>query len=939
MNLLLSLLIVTQYYGQNKVQYRDFDYKIFTTEHFDIYYYPGGEDLAAFAEDVLEDAYRRYSEDLGVEVDFRIPVILYDSPNDFSQTNVTLQLVEESVGGFTEILKNRMVIPFSGDYDDFRHVLAHELVHVFQFTIFFPSKLEALVSGDIFYSIPLWVMEGMAEFESINWDEEADIFMRDMVMNNNVVSLNALGNYGGYIVYKEGQAFYYYVAEKYGRQKVGEFVHMLKNKKNLEATFVSVFGVTVDDFNKRWLRFYQLRYWPKIGLQENFDDFARIVYDHKKTNTLYNTSPAISPNGDKIAFISDRTGVAEIVIISSIDGRVLRRLVRSEYASGYEGLHLYQGGLTWSPDEKYIAFAAKSRGEDVLYILNSRNGRLYKRFALKLDGIYSPTFAPDGKRIMFSGMKDSYLDIYVIDIASGHCEKITDDIYADKYPVMNERGSVLFVSDRPDSSEDYQYGAYALFLSGDGRFGRLTPRAGYVASPFLAAVDIAGADSGSQADSGIFFIADYDSAYNLYYYSFAAQQITRRTDILTGIYYPSISADGKKIAFSYFNNFGYDICVVKEPFDKMTDTQVKDTLESEYSYEEIELDQDRIRNYRPHFTFDYFTASASYYSPLGLSGMSEIGLSDILGNHQIALAANIYGSLTDSDIYLRYWYLKKRTDFGLAAFQYLNYFAQNNDLIIWRYLGGGGMAQYPLDRFIRLEFGVYAYKVLERRWLDFFPYYVSDVYEDTSYTFFYPSLALVFDNAKWGDTGPNDGHRVRLEGYTTVLSDFDIKSVVLDYRRYFRLTPRASLAARLVLAGSFADTVDIWSMGGAGSLRGFDYYAFNSTKLGFFNFEYRFPFIDRLKIAFPLPMEIMSIRGALFADLGGVYSDSFRVYEWDSGLKLKDVYMGVGGGLRFYFLYTIFKLDMARATNLKSWIDENDRRSSWKFYLTLGSEW
>lgn len=919
--LLLALLIFTQYFGQNKIQYKDYNFKILATEHFDIYFYQGGDDLAVFAEDVLEDGYKKLSQDLGIEIEFRIPVIIYNSPNDFSQTNVTLELIEESVGGFTEILKNRMVIPFNGDYEELHHVLVHELTHVFQFVIFFPSKLEALLTGDIFYSIPLWVMEGSAEFESSEWDLAADIFMRDLIMNNKVIPLSALGNYGGYVIYKEGQAFYHYLAEKYGRNKVGEFIHLLKIKKNLETTFVSLFGLSVDDLNERWISYYQNRYWPKIGLKENFDTFARVVYDHKKTNSIYNTSSAISPEGDKIAFISDRQGTAEIIIISSIDGRILKRLVRAEYSSGYEGLHLYQGGLSWSDDGKYLSFAAKSKGADVLYILNVKNNRVYKKFKFDLNGIYSPQFSPDGKKILFSGLKDGYLDIYRLNINSGKIEKITDDIYADKYPNFSPAGSIVFVSDRPDSNEEYHYGSYGVFFYKEGNITRLSPRSGYIASPFF------------NPDSGIFFIADYDSAYNLYFYSEKEKKITSRTDILTGVYYPSISKDGNKIAFVYYNNYGYDVGVVKEPLTRMVDCASIEETVSELTLEETTLDTKRVKKYYPKFTFDYLVASAAYYYPLGPSGMAEIGLSDILGNHQLLFSSNFYGSFTTSDIFISYWYLKKRTDFGAALFQYLNYFASGNDLIIWRYLGAGAMAQYPLDRFLRVELGAYVYNVYETRWLDFFPLYEAYSYQEAVYNFFYPDLAFIFDNAKWGETGPIDGCRVRLEGYTTLFSDYEIKSSILDYRKYFRLSPRASFATRLVLAGSFGKDPEQWSIGGPTTLRGYDYYHFTGTRLGFLNLEYRFPFIDRFKIAFPLPIEIRDIRGALFTDLGGVYTDSFKIYSTEQGFHLKDLNLGIGAGLRFNFLFAVLKLDFARAYNLQEFT------GIWRFYFTIGPEW
>jgi outer membrane protein assembly factor BamA len=166
----------------------------------------------------------------------------------------------------------------------------------------------------------------------------------------------------------------------------------------------------------------------------------------------------------------------------------------------------------------------------------------------------------------------------------------------------------------------------------------------------------------------------------------------------------------------------------------------------------------------------------------------------------------------------------------------------------------------------------------------------------------------------------------------------------LDYRRYFGISPRSSFATRLVLAGSFGEDLDYWSIGGPYSLRGYDYYAFTGSKIGFLNMEFRFPFVDRLSIAFPLPLEIRNIRGDFFADLGAVYTDSLQLWETEGGFRLKDLKLGVGAGLRFTFLYVIFRLDFARAFNLQGWYEsEADYqmgiKSDWKFYLTLSPDW
>jgi len=165
------------YFGQNKVQYTNFDWHVMETEHFRIYFYMEEEDLAGIAARIAEDGYKDLAAKFKHEVYRKTPLIIYSSPNYFSQTNVTPSLLPESVGGFTEFFKGRVVVPFNGSYHSFAHVIRHELVHVF--TI---SKLESVMSRQKLVrmaSPPLWFIEGIAEFWSTEWDSEADMILKE----------------------------------------------------------------------------------------------------------------------------------------------------------------------------------------------------------------------------------------------------------------------------------------------------------------------------------------------------------------------------------------------------------------------------------------------------------------------------------------------------------------------------------------------------------------------------------------------------------------------------------------------------------------------------------------------------------------------------------------------------------------------------------------
>src|SRR5690349_14828796 len=149
-----------QYFGRNKVQYREFKFEVLKTEHFDIYFYDEERDAAADVGRLAERWYARLSSLFDHALSNRQPVILYQSHADFEQTNVVGGEVGEGTGGVTEGLKRRVVLPLTGALRETDHVLGHELVHAFQYDM---AKLDQdQPGGSSIERLPLWFVEGMA---------------------------------------------------------------------------------------------------------------------------------------------------------------------------------------------------------------------------------------------------------------------------------------------------------------------------------------------------------------------------------------------------------------------------------------------------------------------------------------------------------------------------------------------------------------------------------------------------------------------------------------------------------------------------------------------------------------------------------------------------------------------------------------------------------
>src|SRR3954471_14890307 len=155
-----------QYFGQNQVQYKHFNWRVIETEHFLVHYYPEERASAMDAARMAERSYARLSKILDHQFREKKPIILYSSRSEFGQNNVTGDL-GEGVGGVTEALRHRLILPLTGDLGSFEHVLAHELVHEFQYDIFARGNAGAILNPLNQTAPPLWFMEGMAEYLSI----------------------------------------------------------------------------------------------------------------------------------------------------------------------------------------------------------------------------------------------------------------------------------------------------------------------------------------------------------------------------------------------------------------------------------------------------------------------------------------------------------------------------------------------------------------------------------------------------------------------------------------------------------------------------------------------------------------------------------------------------------------------------------------------------
>ncbi|HEX9614736.1 MAG TPA: biopolymer transporter Tol [Bacteroidota bacterium] len=574
-------------FGKNKVQYKNFEWRFIQTSHFDVYYTQEGYELASFTGQAAEEAYESIRTLFRYEITNRISIVVHNSHNEFQQTNVVGEYLVEGIGGVTELFKNRIVLPFEGNYQDFRRVIHHELVHAVINDMFYGGSIQALLASRSPLILPGWMNEGMAEYSALRWDTNSDMFLRDATIHSYLPPIEYLD---GYFAYRGGQSVWHYIATKYGEQKIGEILNRIRGTRSIEQGFRSTIGLSIKELSERWQKEQKVLYWPDIAKREEPADYSRRLTDHTKTENFYNTSPAISPQGDRVVFLSDRDDYFDVYLMSATDGEILDKLVSGQRTSNFEELHLLTPGISWSPDGKRIALSVKAGERDAIMIIDVESGD-EEKISFDLDGIFSVDWSRDGKSIAFAGLKAPQTDIYVYDLETKRLRNLTDDIFSDSDPVFSPDGkTVYFCSDRKNYTDNIalprDFSMIEFNFDGKDLYG---------ISVESAEIRKVGGSIGSDETSPVvspdgkklLYISDRNGINNVYETDLETGVDRPITNSLTGIYQLSISDDGSKMAFASLTQAGFDVFVMRMPFERAL--SVAELEPTEYIKRELDL--------------------------------------------------------------------------------------------------------------------------------------------------------------------------------------------------------------------------------------------------------------------------------------------------------------------------------------------------------------
>jgi hypothetical protein len=874
------------YFGRNKVHYEDFDWKILQTDHFDIYYYGGMQNIAEIGATYAEEIYDELKVEMNHVVTRRVPLIFYNTSNEFQQTNTSPGLLPDGVGGFFEFLKGRVVLPSNGSLKDFRHVIRHEIVHVFMTNKVYQVLRDHKLPPDRLP--PLWFTEGLAEYLSTEVDAQAEMVMRDAVLNNYLVSLeNIYRIYGTFLMYKEGQSFLEFAGEKFGKQRIFDILENFWFDKSFNKNMEFSFRKKLEDLDAEWQYHLKKKYYP---LMEN--NVPPAMGSKKLTKEGFNFSPVgYTIDGVRfLYFIGNRDGYASIYRMPvdennlSLDDPTI--VLRGEQTDEFEAFHLFQSAIDVSNDG-LVAFVTKKGGTDAIHFFSIKSNEAVKSFQTHdLVNLISPKFSASGNRVVFHAMdRKGFMDLYIYDIISEKLFRLTNDYYDDRDPIFGlDDNQIIFTSDRTAGIFREKYNLFTIDLN-TFEINYITYLNTHNFSPAL-----------SPGKNRLLFTSEHDGVRNIWELPFVngkfGKQIKRVTGFVTSAFTPSFT-DTSSIVFSGFENFSINIYTKNIPYSDSVETIIIDTdlARGHWIANEIHLPTERKEvKYEKSYSLDFVQSVVSTDPIFGTRGGAVLSLSDLLGDDRYYMliynSADVQSDILKSfNIILQRVNLGKRVNYGFGVFHFSGrrYDLRDPDEYFYERVFGGSFAlNYPLSKFQRLEATVTMANSNKE--------IITNVIERKALLML-NSIAFVHDNSLWGPTGPIAGSRaLLLLGYTSDIkfSNVNYFSAVFDYRYYARVALTTLFAFRTAFFYNEGKEARRYIIGGSWDLRGYRRFSIRGRKIWFSSVEFRFPLIDQVQVKFPfLNLGFWGIRGAFFFDIGGAWDD-----------KYEETLGSVGGGLR-----------------------------------------
>lgn len=434
-------------FGKNRVQYKTIDWRFYSTENFDIYFYDGGDWLARLSADYLEDEFDKITDLLGYAPYFKTKIFLYNSVNDLHQSNVGINQKKFDEGGQTDFTKSHVEIGYPGAITDFKDELILNISKMLIYDMMYGGSLADMFQNAYLLNLPDWFMDGAAIYLAKGWDVTMDDYMRDLMHQKKVKNFNKYTDDEARLI---GQSVWNFIAEKYGRSNISNILNLTRIIRNEEKSIANTLGVSFRQFMFEWQSYYA-GMALKIADEYHKPEDASKLKKKNRQDMLY-SDVSLSPDGSYLAYVTINQGKYSVRVVNLTKKNRQKKALSGGFKVTEQEINKYQPVLAWQ-DETTLGIIGYHYGRNYLWLYDAANNRRIKKELGRLQNIRSFDIAPGGSLAALSADLDGKNDLYLISLRRNSIKRLTNDIFDELNPrFVPNTNSIVFSSNRTTDS-------------------------------------------------------------------------------------------------------------------------------------------------------------------------------------------------------------------------------------------------------------------------------------------------------------------------------------------------------------------------------------------------------------------------------------------------------------------------------------------------------
>lgn len=430
-------------FGKNRVQYFDYYWSYYRFDDFDCYFNEYGRDIANYTADYATKKLEEIEDFFDYTLEKRLIFVIYNKNAEYKQSNIGLVTSDEenyNTGGFSRIIKNKVMLYFEGDHEGYNNQISASITEVLINEMLYNADVRDRVSSSSLINMPDWYLKGLIRYVAEGWDYEAENRTKDGIMSGKYRKISHLENEDAI---NAGHSFWRFIGKEYGDALIPNIIYITKVYKNIDDGFLYVIGKDLKDLLKEWKVYYKNLYSGDKNLP-GYDQ--NVVKKSKKEQIIQQVR--VSPDGQYLAYVTNDLGRKRIWLYEQATGKQ-KIIFRAEPRLPLESDKTYPV-IAWHPSGKILTYINEDKAALVMYFYRINDKSTEERNLLYFDKVLDFSYSTEGSRIVISAVKDGITDIYVHTIASGTNEQITRDIADDMNPsfLRNYPDEIIFSSNR-----------------------------------------------------------------------------------------------------------------------------------------------------------------------------------------------------------------------------------------------------------------------------------------------------------------------------------------------------------------------------------------------------------------------------------------------------------------------------------------------------------